>query len=81
MIFLILCLVLLYVIMTRPSFAKADTDMLTFKTNATICDCGHGLIDTGRVAFVQIFTRNGTFTGKHLEFRSPFLLIFSLPYC
>ena len=75
---MLICLLLLYVIIFKPSSAKADKDLLNFKTSATICDCGLRLIDTGRVASVQIFTRNGTFTANHLEYRSLEHLILKL---
>ena len=34
------------------------------------CDCGSYLKDTGRHAAVLVYTRNGSFTARHLEFRS-----------
>lgn len=35
----------------------------------THCDCGSYLKDTGRVAEVLMYTRNGSFKGRHAEYR------------
>ena len=37
------------------------------------CDCGSYVKDTGRFAEVLIYTRNGSFTAKHLEFRYDYM--------